>query len=396
MNSNELIWSSIGSLYNWVQNENYCGWDPYDVLNSKLIEKLCMGLPLLEILATQFNKYSIINFRPFLNVKKGIDVKGMALFAQSFSKLYNITNDEKYKNDALTSMLFLKNKSLKSKYGYDCWAGHYYNYRSASKNTLSPNVPDVITTSNVVKAIVDNYFIFERDDFKDMGGSAYDFLVNCLLSKTENNECYVMYKPSDENKIVINASAEGLYFVSKLMYLFEDDNMKQIAYDLSQFLIRNQEADGSWVYSKYNGKIRHQIDFHQGFILDSLIEFLPFADNSHQNDVINCIENGAKFYRKNQFLDDGRSHFRYPRLYPIDIHNQAQGIITFSRLSSLNSEYLDFAKKIVDWTVSNMQDNSGYFYYQNYNLFTNRTPHMRWGQAWMMLALSTYLEKERG
>ena len=113
-----------------------------------------------------------------------------------------------------------------------------------------------------------------------------------------------MYKPSDENKIVINASAEGLYFVSKLMYLFEDDNMKQIAYDLSQFLIRNQEADGSWVYSKYNGKIRHQIDFHQGFILDSLIEFLPFADNSHQNDVINCIENGAKFYRKNQLLHE--------------------------------------------------------------------------------------------
>lgn len=395
MSSSELTWNSIESLYNWVKNENFYGWDPYDALNSRLIEKVCIGSRLLEILAIQSNKYSVVNLRPFLNVKKGIDVKGMSLFAQAFPKLYRITNDEKYKKDASDAILFLKDRSLKNIYGYDCWAGHYYKYTGAGNEKLSSNLADIITTSNVIKATVDNYKIFKEEDFCDMGRSAYNFLVNCLLRKTENEgDYYFSYEPSYESRIVINASAEGLSSICKLMYLFKDDKMEQVAYDISQFLIKNQEDDGSWIYSKFNGKTRQQLDFHQGFILDSLNEYLPFANNdNHKSKVISCLLKGAEFYRRNQFLDDGRCHFRYPRLYPIDIHNQAQGIITFSKLSSLNKEYLDFAGKIADWTIQNMQDSSGYFYYHNYNLFSNKTPHMRWGQAWMMLALSTYLEK---
>jgi hypothetical protein len=36
-----------------------------------------------------------------------------------------------------------------------------------------------------------------------------------------------------------------------------------------------------------------------------------------------------------------------------------------------------------------MQDKEGYFYYQIYPLIINKIPYMRWGQAWMLLALST-------
>jgi len=39
-----------------------------------------------------------------------------------------------------------------------------------------------------------------------------------------------------------------------------------------------------------------------------------------------------------------------------------------------------------------MQDNSGYFYYQKHKYFTNKISYIRWGQAWMMLALAAPLE----
>jgi hypothetical protein len=394
MTCNILADNSIRSLYNWVKSEEYYGWDPYDALNSKVVSKLCSNSTLLQILITQLNKYSIFNIRPILSIDKGLDVKGMSLFAQSFSKIYYLTNNHRYKDDLSKCVQFLKSKSLKQKYDFDCWAGHYFYYRGVDKSILSPDIPDVITTSNVIKAITDSYSVFKDEELKYIGKSAYNFLIKYLLRKTDDNLSYLKYDPLSENKIVINASAEGLSAICRLIPLFDDIEMKKIAYKLSEFLIYSQDSDGCWIYSRYNnGKVRHQTDFHQGFILDSLIEYLPFAELQHRNSLIGSIKRGADFYRKKQFLDDGRCYYRYPKQYPVDIHNQAQGIITFSKLSTFDKESLEFAKKIVEWTISNMQDDSGYFFYQKNRIITNKIPYMRWGAAWMMLALATYLEK---
>ena len=34
-----------------------------------------------------------------------------------------------------------------------------------------------------------------------------------------------------------------------------------------------------------------------------------------------------------------------------------------------------------------------FYYYQKWRFWTNRINYMRWSQAWMLLALSTLLEK---
>ncbi|RXA16683.1 hypothetical protein EQO05_13545 [Methanosarcina sp. MSH10X1] len=389
-----LVDNSMRSLYNWVKSEEYYGWDPYDALNSEIVNKFCSNSQLLEILVTQLNKYSILNIRPIMGIEKGLDVKGISLFAQSFSKIYSLTNDQRYKEDLFECINLLKSKSLKQTYGSDCWAGHYFNYRGFDGSILAPDIPDVITTSNVIKTMVDSYIIFKDKELKDIGKSAYDFLIEYLLGETDDGYYYLKYDVLSENKIVINASAEGLTAMCRLMHLFDDAEIRKIASKLSEFIIHTQDADGCWIYSKYkSGKIRRQTDFHQGFIIDSLVEYLPFAEPRERDQLTDSIKRGVNFYRKKQFLDNGRCYYRYPKLYPIDIHNQAQGIITFSKLSTFDPEFLEFAKKILEWTISNMQGNSGYFFYQKSRVFTNRIPYMRWGAAWMMLSMATYLEK---
>ena len=92
-----------------------------------------------------------------------------------------------------------------------------------------------------------------------------------------------------------------------------------------------------------------------------------------------------------QFKDEGRSYFRWPTFYPIDIHNQAQGIITFSN-PFFGSKYFEFSKVIMDWTVKNMYDGNGSFHYQDWGFFKNKISYMRWNQAWMLLAMSTLME----
>jgi hypothetical protein len=62
-------------------------------------------------------------------------------------------------------------------------------------------------------------------------------------------------------------------------------------------------------------------------------------------------------------------------------------------LSPIDRNNLDFAKKIASWTINNMQDTSGYFYYQKWPLLINKIPYMRWSQAWMLLSLAHILEQ---
>jgi hypothetical protein len=73
----------------------------------------------------------------------------------------------------------------------------------------------------------------------------------------------------------------------------------------------------------------------------------------------------------------------------VDIHNQAQGIITFSRLKEYGEEYSSFAGRIAGWTIGQMQNDIGYFYYQVHPNYKIRIPYIRWSQAWMLLALLT-------
>jgi hypothetical protein len=108
----------------------------------------------------------------------------------------------------------------------------------------------------------------------------------------------------------------------------------------------------------------------------------------------NSITKGINYYRKEQFFDNGMSKWRLPKIYPVDIHNQSQGIITFSKLRSYHPSYFNFAKTIKEWTIENMQDKTGYFYYRKFRYYYNKIPYMRWSQSWMLLALITLIEKE--
>jgi hypothetical protein len=158
------------------------------------------------------------------------------------------------------------------------------------------------------------------------------------------------------------------------------------------FVLARQHDDGHWAYSiSPEGSEKQQIDFHQGYVLSSLLGYAEHADDRDPR-IGAAIERGADYYRRVQFDSDGRSLWRVPRRLPTDIHNQAQGILTFAELSKLSDSHLRTAMRIARWTIQNMQSDEGYFYYRRGRWFTNRIDYLRWGQAWMMLALVTLLE----
>jgi len=176
----------------------------------------------------------------------------------------------------------------------------------------------------------------------------------------------------------------------------KDDSINELCKISLDKMIEFQNDDGSWYYSYYyDGHIYRQLDFHQGFIINGLIDSMEMFPEK-QSQIRKTIEKAVKTY-DSIFLEDGRGYYRYPRRYPIDIHNQAQGIITYLKLYKIfnDERYINMSKKICKWTIKNMQDIDGHFYYQKGRLVTNRIPYMRWSQAWMMLALSQILGLKR-
>jgi len=97
--------------------------------------------------------------------------------------------------------------------------------------------------------------------------------------------------------------------------------------------------------------------------------------------------------------NDTKGYRCLPKKFPTDIHNQSQGIITFSLLQKHNSTYPDFATQILKWTKENMGDNKNSLNYRKYKFSsTEKTLYMKWSETWMFLSyvfLLTTVEEEK-
>ncbi|MBU2627332.1 MAG: hypothetical protein KKE61_01835, partial [Proteobacteria bacterium] len=130
-------------------------------------------------------------------------------------------------------------------------------------------------------------------------------------------------------------------------------------------------------------------NFHTAYVLDSIKYYIECTGD---NKLSSKLEAGYQFWKKTFFLEDGTPAYYDNKIYPIDIQCSSQAIDTLVFFSNLDNTSLQLAKKIANWTIDNMQDKSGYFYYRKYKYgIINKTPTLHWGQATMMSALSGLL-----
>ena len=82
------------------------------------------------------------------------------------------------------------------------------------------------------------------------------------------------------------------------------------------------------------------------------------------------------------------------KMHPIDIHCPGQLLVTLTKLN-LMDKYNVQAKKTLVWTIENMQDEKGYFYYQIKKGINSKISYMRWSNAFMFNSISYYLLNEK-
>lgn len=384
-----MIQTAIDKLADYCIAQGFQGYDPYDTLNSPIPFRWFgkWGPPV----AIQIQKRNPYHIRPFMGIKKGINPKGAGLFLKAFCLLYRKIKNEKYLDQAKWLFNWLKQNYSKGYSGY-AWG---YNFDWASPGSyLKAYTPSVVVTSFVVDGIYEYYLLTGDPEAaasitsaahyieKDIPVTVFETGIAYSYTHLQADCCY------NASLLAAEVLAKADKVAGKMRY---HENIQKAA----NFVLSKQKPGGEWYYSMNltSGEERKQIDFHQGFVLVSLHNLATLA-GLQSPEMQTAIIKGLAYYRHYQFLENGQSLWRVPDKWPVEIHNQSQGIITFSRLQHFNPGYAAFAHQIARYTLENMQSEKGYFYYRKYAWYTNKIPFMRWAQAWMLLALAEILETD--
>ncbi len=371
------------SLRSYCERVDFQGWDPWDALASPLFRVFPFNLRLPRWAGNHLIKISPVNIRPLLGIRRDCFAKGLALFLSAYVLRAGMQKDQGARR--LIPLLYqrLMEKMIPG-YSGPCWGTNVaYQTRAFF---VPENTPSLVHTAFAVEAILD-LNEFQPDDtlVRDARGACAFILNDLHIFDTPDGICF-SYTPQDRSR-VINVTALAARMLARTGRIGAVPEFIEKARRAARFVVSRQAEDGSWLYGE--DPIHHWIDnYHTGFVLEALEDYRRYADD---DSVDSAVNRGAEFYRKRLFREDGTPKFSPQSVYPIDGHCIAQGILTFTRLKDRRPDFLPFARRIARWGITRFQDPSGYFYFQRRRRVWNRIPHIRWVQAWMLLALNRLL-----
>lgn len=392
-------------LKSYCETEDYKGWDPYDGLKSKVANAL---LPLkhsaiLRLCIIQGFKRCPVNLRRIAMVPKEHNAKGIGLFLQGYCNLYKMiekkgvafkelgTTDEvlrkiRYLADLLIQMR--SDKMFPGKFHGACW-GYNFDWQARRLFLFPAHTPTVVATNFCATALMEAYEITHDKRYLEVALSAARFIIEDLHRSEYKDGFLFSYSKLPGNDTVFNASILGSRLLSYCYKYTGNETYKQLARKSIVACCAGQEEDGSWRYGMLPVQ-KWRDSFHTGYNLDGLI---AYQENTGDNSFDENIAKGFDYYINHFFLDDGTPKYYDNQTYPIDIHCPGQLFVTLSRLHKFGA-FRQTAAKVLQWTIDNMQDPNGYFYYQLKPGMSSKIPYMRWSNAFMFSALSFYLLEE--
>jgi hypothetical protein len=333
----------------------------------------------------QFFKRSPINLRSYFKIKKEYNPKALGLFLSAYCALYKSEAKKEY----LDKIHFFIEKITEvtvSGFSGACWG---YNFDWESRAFFQPkNMPTIVVSSFIANSLLDAYEIVYDEQLLKTARSTCDYILKDLNRTYNEDGDFAFSYSSIDNSVVFNASLLGSKLLARVYSFSREIHLKEEAKKSINYCCNFQKKDGSWAYGML--PFHQWIDnFHTGYNLECISEYMKFSGDYSYADHVKI---GLDYYLNTFFTVTGIPKYYSNSKYPIDIHAPAQLVITLSRLNKFD-EHIDLINKVLNWTISNMQSDKGYFYYQENKYFKSRIPYMRWSQAWMFYALSEYLFK---
>ena len=231
------------------------------------------------------------------------------------------------------------------------------------------------------------YEITGKREWLDVALSAANFVIEDLHRTPYKHGFLFSYSPLKGNDTVINASLLGARLLSYCYHYTKREEYRALAQQTIQACCAGQREDGAWIYGML--PVQSWVDsFHTGYNLDALI---AYEEQTCDTEFRPYIDRGFGYYISHFFEAEGMPKYYDNRTYPIDIHCPGQLLVTLARLHK-TADNKAFVEKVLRWTIENMQDKKGYFYYQMKHHASSKIPYMRWSNAFMFNAMAHYLE----
>lgn len=379
----EFILSSLEKVQRWVESHDYKGYEPFDGLSS-WARPLAFGTIMGDRLLMQLIRQSPINLRPLLGVTPKDSTKGRGYMAWGYLYLYRTTGQRDYIDKATHCLEWLdQHKAPRSK--YHAWSNHFD--FSSRGGRYTKDDPIIVWTSLIGQAYLEAFEGTGEKRWLEIADSVCGWIMELPREHTAQGNC-ISYL-ADVQSSIHNSNMLGAAMLARTAKHTGNQAYLDLARSAMEYSCTRQLPDGSWWYGediKY-----HWIDnFHTGYNLDSLACYLKSSgDTQWQSN----LERGLQFFKNHFFEDDGCPKYYHNRKYPVDSQCAAQAIETLALFSDEDPLCLDLSLKVARWTIANMQDADGHFYYRQYPLMKAKTPMLHWGQATTFKGLATLYQK---
>jgi rhamnogalacturonyl hydrolase YesR len=373
---------SLDLVQAWVEAHEYRGYEPFDGLSS-WARPLAFGSLLGERLLMQLIRQCPVNLRPLMGVSPKESTKGRGYMAWGYLSRYRASQKKEYLDKAIRCLDWLDGHKV-PRFKHHSWSNHFDFVARGGGYTKDD--PIIVWTCLIGQAYVEAYEITRTKRWLEIADSVCRWIMDLPREATDRGAClsYLAHIQSS----IHNSNMLGAAMLARTAKHTGNREYVEVARSAMEYSCSRQRPDGSWWYGedpKY-----HWIDnFHTGYNLENLKFYI---DSSEDEDLRPNLKRGLEFFKRHFFEPSGRPKYYHTRTYPVDIQCAAQAIDTLAGLSDGDPECLELALQVAGWTIQNMQDKSGHFYYRQYPLLMAKTPMLHWGQGTMFKALAVLFE----
>ena len=246
-----------------------------------------------------------------------------AHYAMGFAFLYEATGDSSQLENAVHFLTELE-KSRCGQFKEYCW-GYPFDWVWHG-GTIKRQTPLITTTPYVYEAFLQVFELHPRNEWKPIFESiARHAAIDIKDFRTSETASSCSYTPFAEGG-VINSAAYRAFLLTSASKVLSNDEYWKIAERNLNFVLENQNPDGSWFYA-VDG-VRDFIDhYHTCFVMKSLAKIHGLTGHPG---CLEALSKGVKYYLENLFSEDGfpKPFSKAPRLtvYKRELYDWAECI----------------------------------------------------------------------
>ena len=379
---------ALRALFNYCREQEWAGHDPYDALNSPLLNPQGWTPKLVRLAATQILKRSPVDVRWLLRVPKTQNAKAFALNLRSALALEDL---DLVDTRGLADYFIAGIASMRSP-GEKYWNWGYSFPWQTRTVCVQRATPNLVCTTFVADALMTAWDKRGDEQLLDMAVSAGRYIGETLYFEDGQGLASFSYPSPGLSSTIHNANLMAAALLLRIESAAPGTQAIDRAMKAAHYSAGCQRPDGSWAYGE--GAKQAWVDnFHTGYNLSALRSIDAIRAS---NEFTTHVRKGFAFYRAHFLRADGAARYFHDNTWPIDIHCVAQTILTLVEFSDIDPDAARQAEFACDWALENMWDERGYFHYRKLRFGRIRTSYMRWSQAWMLLALSTLVTHRAG